>query len=243
METAPDGSWWAGGGAVVVPATKGGALYSSLREAILSAKLRPGSHLKAMELAEKIGVSVIPIREALHRLAAEGLVTIRPHVGAFVTELPTDRLIDILELRLVLECYAIEKVVAVLADSEFEVLDGLLAEMEADLAAADWSRYAQHNRSFHRAIYGLCGSAVLKEEIDRLFALSERGQVLFALEPAYTEQSQAEHRQLMEAIRARDAARATSIMARHRRRNVDALRKMAANSGPAGSRSQQEESS
>jgi DNA-binding GntR family transcriptional regulator len=225
----------------VVPATKGGALHAALRDAILSAKVPPGSQLSARELAEEIGVSVIPIREALHRLAAEGLVTIRPHVGAFVTELPTDRLIELLEMRLVLECYAIERAVGALRASDFEMLDGLLKDLDADLAAADWGRYAQDNRRFHRAVYELCGSAVLKEEIDRLFALSERGQVLFALDHEYAERSQAEHRELMEAMRSRDAGRAGEIMARHRRRNIDGLRRVAASSGRADGQPHQEE--
>ena len=245
MPTRGDGrraaSSWTGSLTTALPDTKGAALHAALREAILSGQIKPGDQVNAREVAHETGVSAIPVREALHRLAAEGLVTIRPHVGAFVTELPADELAEYLEIRLVLECLAIEKAVSLIEDGDLVVLEGLLARMDEDLAAADWSAYARDNRSFHRAIYGFCHSRALLSEIDRLFALSERGRALFALDPSYAERSQAEHQDLMRAIRARDAAQATAVMARHRRRNLEALRERSAyNDGVRAERAEQE---
>lgn len=226
---------WLAGGALVVPRTKGDGLYEVIREAIVSGKVEPGAQLNARELATHIGVSVMPIREALHRLAAEGLVNIRPHVGAFVTELPIGRLIEYLDVRLVLECYALELAVRFIDGAQLGALYEFIDMMDIDLAKSDWPSYGRHNHSFHRTIYSFCRNSALVEEIDRLFAFSERGRALFALEPAYAERSQAEHRELMSALEDRDGARAANLMTRHRQRNLDALHRRAAHSdAPTG---------
>ncbi|RLA82489.1 MAG: GntR family transcriptional regulator, partial [Deltaproteobacteria bacterium] len=86
--------------------TKSAAIYRFLKQDILNGRLRPGEKLVASKVAEAYGVSIIPVREALNRLRAEGLVTIIPHTGAYVTEIDLEDLKDLYPIRGVLEGFA-----------------------------------------------------------------------------------------------------------------------------------------
>src|SRR6185312_6880693 len=129
-----------------------------------------------------------------NRLRADAFVTIEPHKGAFVSELPKEDLIEYLEIRLRLECLAIEKAVPRLENSDLEELEGLVRGLDESLSLHDWLSYAGLNRTFHQRVYRASNSAILVSEIDRLFSLTERGSALFSMDLTYVQKSQAEHR-------------------------------------------------
>jgi len=212
---------------LALPPTRGEAIYEILRKRILSGTLLPGQRLKASALAAELGVSAIPVREALNRLRADAFVTIEPHKGAFVSELPKEDLIEYLEIRLRLECLAIEKAVPRLENSDLEELEGLVRGLDESLSLHDWLSYAGLNRTFHQRVYRASNSAILVSEIDRLFSLTERGSALFSMDLTYVQKSQAEHRAILAALKDRNTAKILRLMHSHRQRNVTKLKRVA----------------
>lgn len=125
----------------------------SLRERIASGELAGGQALRQQELADAYGVSKIPIREALRQLEYAGLVTFRPRRGAVVVELDMSDLMDLLDVRRVLECRALALAVPNMVPADFAALKALLADYCATSKARDWSRL---NRRFHELLYLPC---------------------------------------------------------------------------------------
>src|ERR671935_979582 len=104
-------------------------VYDFLREEILSERLRPGAELQEVALSEELGVSRGPIREAIGRLAAEGLVTVRPRRGAVVRSLSKDEFLELYQVREALEMMAVRLAVPNLQPDDLAQLEGLVDEM------------------------------------------------------------------------------------------------------------------
>src|SRR5436190_15995488 len=101
---------------------------SELRRAIVDGEFESGSQLKQDELAERFGVSRIPVREALKQLAAEGLVTFHPNRGAVVSSLSLDDVLEMLEIRIALECRALRLAIPNMIDEDFDEATQILAD-------------------------------------------------------------------------------------------------------------------
>jgi DNA-binding GntR family transcriptional regulator len=202
--------------------TKEAFAYTRLRELIGSAKLPVGAHLNGRVLAHDLGISQIPIREAIKRLAAEGLVRIQPHVGAFVNQLPIQAQVEYLEIRQVLEELAIARVTTA-GDVDLSEAHDILHRIDAAIEAEDWEACSVLNREFHHALYTKCGNTSLVEEIDRLFALTELGQRLNLWNTAKAAESQRDHRELLASIAAGNEATARALMREHRRPAIEFL--------------------
>lgn len=204
--------------------TKEDFAYAVLRWAILSGALTPGTHLVTRTLAEALGTSPIPVRTALHRLAAEGLVSIRTHAGAFVTDLPFDRLVQILEVRQAVEELAARRAATRITEAQVGELRKLMESLELAVKKEDWQSFARLNRAFHSKIHGAAGSPPLLEVLDRLLSLSERAQAVFAMDLSRARQSQREHTQLLEALAERKPDLAAEAARRHRQASIETLR-------------------
>jgi DNA-binding GntR family transcriptional regulator len=180
-----------------------------LREMIVAGQLAPGAPLRQRDLAAQFEVSATPIREALRRLEAEGLVVGDAHRGATVAKPDQGALADNYRIRAALEPLAAqmatERIDAEALADLTEINQTIRALPEGDLA------YREHNTRFHFAIYQASGSPVLVSLIRMLWqSLPQR--------PAPT-RSQAEsvrqHAEIIEAIRRRDGARAAALTAQH----------------------------
>lgn len=194
--------------------TKGEAAYAALRERILVGELAPGQVLQQRVLAQDLGISTTPLREALRRLASEGLVELDSHRDARITPLRAEQARDLLELRTVLEPMA-----AALAAERRTTTD--LAAMRA--ALADLAPLHDHpsagdlaaHRRLHRAVHLASHNAVLVESLERLWDQTDRYR-RFALEdPPAAGDAEGEHRSLVAAIAAGAADRAAAIMRGH----------------------------
>jgi DNA-binding GntR family transcriptional regulator len=130
--------------------TRQEVIIDRLRNAILRGDLRPGQKLDQSELAEALGVSRSPIREALRTLSAEGLVEVIPHRGAIVAELSADELEEILILRGVLEGMAARLAVPKMDDERVKALQVVFEEMNRTI---DPDRWVELNHRFHQTIY------------------------------------------------------------------------------------------
>src|SRR5258708_6915920 len=120
-----------------------------IREAILSGELAAGSRLDQVQLASDLEVSIIPIREALKALDAEGFVKIIPRRGAFVAHTSTKDMDDLYFTRQILEGQAAHHAAARLTDQHNKTLEGLLKDMDNEFADHNYNLFMQSNREFH----------------------------------------------------------------------------------------------
>jgi DNA-binding GntR family transcriptional regulator len=184
---------------------------SYLRHQIFAGGLRPGSRLDLDGLAATMGVSKIPLREALIRLESEGLVDSEARKGVFVALLTPDDILDHYKIFGSIVAIAVERSARLIGSAELERLDELLAEME------NWHDEFQSderlNSEFHRIINKAGGSRRLNSVIRQLStAIPEH---LYHLQRGWTQDAQREHRAILEALRAGDGPAASRLAQSH----------------------------
>jgi DNA-binding GntR family transcriptional regulator len=192
--------------------------YRAIREGIINGLHGPGSHLTAQGLAAASGLSRTPVREAMRRLHAEGLISFIPHRGAFVTHLDERDIHKIYDLRVVLESYAAETAAAEADDAAIAQLSDLAMRMCAAVdrqAAATVEEVARLNNHFHKLIVSSAASPRLETA---LASIVEMPLVLRTFRRYSVEEmrrSTTQHLELVSALRARDGAWARSVMTSH----------------------------
>lgn len=192
---------------------------SVLRKAILKGEFKPGERLVQTELAERIGVSRMPIREALRTLELEGLIKIEPHKGAVVRAISKEEIKETYELRSMLEPLALEKSIPNLTTNDLELLKNLQQEMI--LSTGD--TYIEKNKKFHRFLLSRCQSPKLLGLIDTI----SHGVALDTPEivPGQIEKSDKEHKHILEAVIEGDGTKAAELLTKHIKRSGTALLK------------------
>jgi DNA-binding GntR family transcriptional regulator len=181
-----------------------------LEDAILDSVLPPGTHLNADSLAKQLGVSHIPVREALRSLAADGWIEQRPHVGAFVRARNERELADLFETRQLLEAQSASLAAERRSSAQLAALDAILAEQAA---TDDPVTLARINARFHVAV-AECSQNDLVTGFVRV--LSMRARFYFsAVAPHRAVASLREHTALVDAIRHRNAPEAAHIARAH----------------------------
>ena len=186
-----------------------------LREDILAGRLEPGAELSEVALAREFGTSRGPLREALGRLASEGLVTITPRRGAVVTQLSRQEFIDAYQVREALETLAVRLAVPLMSDAEIAHLRELCELMDRAAREQEVRVFFDTNNSFHEAL--VRGSRNRKlHEVHRMLV----GQMVPYLPRSLElrgnlQQSVAEHQAILAAIEQRDAERAARLLAEH----------------------------
>jgi DNA-binding GntR family transcriptional regulator len=196
--------------------------YDALRKAILRGELPEGARLQQTALAKQLQVSTTPVREALGRLASDGLVRIDPHRGALVRGLNDDELEEIYELRQIIEPVATRKAAARITEEELARAEHLWERMEDHGDAAEW---AENNRQFHAIITAAAGAPHFTSILKGLRDSSTRYvQWSLTVDPSRFTAANADHRELIDALRSRDGDRAAAIEARHLHATVGLLR-------------------
>jgi DNA-binding GntR family transcriptional regulator len=186
-----------------------------IRYAILNRTLPPGSRINQYQLAEDLQVSLVPVREALKTLEAEGLVMITPRRGAFVTEISMDDLDELYFARKLLEGEAIALACPLLTDDDFAYMRDLIRQMKAATASGDIPAFMQHNRDFHMRIYAATRNRYLLQMIDNLWERSElyRYRYMFILRNA--DVIHQEHDDIYHACYERSAEHARALAQHH----------------------------
>ena len=139
-----------------------------LREAVRSGALPSGTRLVEQEMAERLGVSRVPVREAIQTLADEGLIHKSPHRGAFVY-LPTRKEIDeISSLRVELECFVVERAVQTWSADDEANLRRIVTKMRAAMLEGDYQRVYEEDYAFHRALWEMADHSILLEVVSSL---------------------------------------------------------------------------
>jgi len=205
---------------VVRPAPLRQSVYEALVELVVGGRLGPGEHLVETELARQLGVSRQPVREALHRLEAEGWVDLRPNQGAFV-HVPTDQEVDeLLDVRELLEVETARLAARSASAKAVARLRTIWQKGEAAAGSGDAERIVTVNNEFHAELARLAGNAVLAE----LSSIVNRRVRWYyrQVAPLRGHESWAEHKELIDAVEAGDQARATEIARGHTERTRSA---------------------
>ena len=196
------------------------SVYDALIDLIVGGELPPGQHMVETDLARQLGVSRQPIREALHRMEAEGWVDLRPSQGAFV-HVPTDKEVDeLLDVRALLEAETARLAALAATAEHITRLRELCREGQAAAEAGDFAAAVATNSVFHAEIAAAGGNIVLAELAD---IVGRRVQWYYRLvAPARGHGSWAEHEDLIEAIESSDPDRAQLVARQHTERTRDA---------------------
>lgn len=190
-------------------------VYRTLREAILDGQLAPGQKLVAGAIARDLGVSRMPVREALSRLEQDGFVTSIPHKEVVVAEFNERDVIEIYDIRSVLEAYAARLCAQHVTPAQLCRLGRLLAEMEAALADGDTERFKQRDNEFHHLLFATCGSLHLARLLSELWDQCLYYRSLAAALNTNPGRSVEHHRQILLALERRDPDAAEKWIQEH----------------------------
>jgi DNA-binding GntR family transcriptional regulator len=189
--------------------------YSALRAAIVGAELEPGRRLSENQLAELIGVSRTPVRDALARLRDERLVAIVPQLGTFVTFIDEDAVADAHFVREALEVGAVRIAAGRATD---DALEGLYSNLEAQRRAVDAhdaEGFARLDDQLHRLLCDLSGREVAWRLSERTRGQLDRVRLLSLPDNAYTGQMLVEHHAVVDAVAKHDAEAAETELRHH----------------------------
>ena len=150
----------------IKPPTVQKAVYEEVIGALLSGRIAPGEKITIEGLAKSMGVSIMPVRVALQKLEGENFITVGKNRRIIVTELTSENLVELLEIRLVLECYAAEKACTMRSDDSLVQLEEANEQCEN---AKDADTYLLANKEFHRTIYSQAKMPMLDEIIFSLW--------------------------------------------------------------------------
>ncbi len=199
----------------VLPPATGSAtdlVVAALRDEIDGGLLKPGVALRQDELASRFGTSRIPVREALRTLQAEGLVTYCANRGATVALVSETEMLEMLEVRIALECHAIRLSVPQVVEADIEKARSLLTEYDKAPAAAQWSAM---NWAFHWALYVPCDCSRLLSAIERNFKQFNSVARHHISKMAGKERPQREHYRLLGLAEAGKANEAAQLLRDH----------------------------
>lgn len=189
-------------------------VYEKIRTAILTGELAPESSLTVQGLADRLNVSRTPVREAVRLLVADGLATEEARRGCFVASVHLSDLLDIHDMRAVLEALAVERS-GDTAPNHLADLQEQIDSQKAALESEDWRAFTAADRAFHEIFHELAGNDRLSETLKRLRGQMEIALVEVALSSALMQQSIDEHSAIVEAIRHGEAEKASRIMRGH----------------------------
>ena len=199
--------------------------YRRLRDAILAGRYMAGQSLRQEEIAQSIGTSRVPVREALKRLEVEGLVVLRPRRGYVVASLDPEDIEDIFDIRMMLEERAGYLATLRRTDEDVAEIERLLKAMDgmAIESAADVDIFAERNRAFHARLFEASGRpqlcrmmAVLRNNVERYVRVS-------ALVAKSLERVQGEHHRIVDAFRKGDAEKVGRLCREHIQRTSERL--------------------
>lgn len=205
------------------PLTTQEAIVRALRESIATGELRPGERLYQDAIAEQMGVSRVPVREALNVLRADGQVEYTPHRGYWVSALSRESVEEIKLIRGLLEEEAVRLAVPKLDDELVERMEALNNSMMEAHDIDDVSRFARLNHEFHFALFDRAGLPRLSHHIDMLWKSADIYRMSIFTDHDDRDAMLTDHADLIEACRNRDLERALQVMEQHRGKAVDTL--------------------
>ncbi len=180
-------------------------VYEELKMQILTGAIVPGTRMMEVELAKEIGVSRTPIREAIRKLEKEGLVTIEPRRGAYASQISTEDMVEILEVRQNMEGLAAFFAASRMQPEQLAELKEVSEHYNAAVHAGDMEEMIKHDTRFHRIIVESCNNKILVQMIEQLQELVLRFRYIYYDNFRRAENMPEEHLEIMNAIETGDA--------------------------------------
>jgi DNA-binding GntR family transcriptional regulator len=182
-----------------------------IREAIVRGVLPQGRSIRQDRVAAELGISKIPLRETLSKLEGQGLVTILPRRGAFVTEMSAAKIDDVYHMRLAIEPQLLAVAIPRMTESDFILAKRLIDQMQE----SNTEQFGKINWQFHHSIYAPSGRKMSLKVLENLHVHADRYVRLHMSLIDISRASNVEHRRILEACRKRKVAKATQILREH----------------------------
>ena len=198
-------------------------VYEELKMQILTGKIEPGTRMMEIELAEEMGVSRTPIREAIRKLEKEGLVTIEPRKGAYASDISTEDMVEILEVRQHMEGLAAELAAGRVQEVQLDLLRETEACYNKAVESGDTAEMIRYDSQFHKLIVEASNNKTLFQLIEPLQEKALRFRYLYYSDLSRAMNMPHEHDEIIDAIAAgqKDDARQAASM--HIKRLKDAV--------------------
>ncbi|MCD8104927.1 MAG: GntR family transcriptional regulator [Lachnospiraceae bacterium] len=190
-------------------------VFQTLRQAILRGEISPGERLMEIHLAQKLGVSRTPVREAIRMLELEGLVTTVPRKGTVVAEITISDLEDVLEVRQALEALAVRLVCKRITKEQLAQMKCLATDFRETLNRDDVVACAEADMKFHDAIYDATGNKRLIQILNNLWEQMYRYRMEYLKDKDSHQILVEEHEEILRALEARDEQKALEATCRH----------------------------
>lgn len=212
-------------------------VYEELKMQILTGAIVPGTRMMEVELAETMGVSRTPIREAIRKLEKEGLVTIRPRRGAYASSISTQDMLEILEVRQNMEGLAAYFAASRMTPDQLDTLKQLSGKYNEAVNAGNTEDMIEYDTKFHRCIVDSCNNKVLVQMIEQLQEMVLRFRYIYYDTFRRAENMPEEHQAIYDAIACgdEDAARAAADV------HIDRLKTLVSNEDVLGFPNEQED--
>jgi DNA-binding GntR family transcriptional regulator len=192
-------------------------VYGVLRQAIIGARLAPGRGLSEKDLAALLGVSRTPVREALSKLADDGLITILPQAGSFVAPLSYAGVVDAQYIRELLECGVVSDLARRVTAADLAALEALIARQKQSVADGDLASFHGLDEEFHRTLALQSGHPSVWNAVDQAKMQIDRVRRLSLPDPGRPAVAIAQHEAILAALTRRDVRAASAAMRRHLR--------------------------
>lgn len=194
-----------------------------LKERILAGEYAEDQFIRQELIAQELGVSRIPVREALAQLEAEGLVVREKYRGAVVPKLSTTEIEEIYALRLMIEPYLLDAAIENITPEQIAELQAIIHRSREAKSMSEW---AGHNMAFHRMLYEAAARPLTLQLLDNLLMRADRYLKMQRFMSTETQgESDAEHQRILDCVIARDSARAVEILCKHIRWNATDVRR------------------
>ena len=190
-------------------------VFNTLRNAILKGELQPGERLMEIKLADKLGVSRTPIREAIRKLELEGLVVNTPRKGAEVANISSEDLRDVLEVRRSLEVLAIKLACSKMTDEDLQELEFNIEQFKSSISAKATTEIASKDVGFHDIIYKSTGNKRLIQILNNIGETMYRYRFEYIKDKDSWKRLVDEHTAIYEALKRRDEESATKAILTH----------------------------
>jgi len=190
-------------------------VFDYMKDAIITGKLKPGERLMEVQLAEKLGVSRTPVREAIRKLELEGLVVMVPRKGAYVADLDAKDLLNVLEVRSSLEGLAASLAAERITEEEIDKLKRIVEEFQKKIEEGDNEGLIKLDKEFHDLIFAASRNDKLIQVMNNLQEHVHRFRVRYINEEKKAKKIYQEHKKITEAIEARDTDAARRWAEKH----------------------------
>lgn len=190
-------------------------VFEALRDAIIRGILKPGERLMEVQLAEELGVSRTPVREAIRKLELEDLVVMIPRKGAYVSGISLKDIADVFEVRAAVEALAAGLAAERITAEELEELERILVKKAEIIEANDLDRLVEIDILFHECLYQASRNAKLVQIINNLSEQIHRFRSTSLASPGRMKEALEEHRKIVEAISERNITLAQTLAQEH----------------------------